>query len=503
MKTIYRILFAGMIGYSGITTFTSCQDKDFERAPMALTAPDATQITGSLNGDDYTWTWPTQTGQMMVTIYRNGTLAASETVNGNSYTQKNIPTNVPFEYVFKLTDGTNISAGMVKTYTREGATSISGVQMSQIDKAGGYDALVEWNKPADATSILFTATNGKQTISETLAGTATSHTIADVQTGDSWEVALTAKNEKGTALTVRSSLRIGKTAIGFLSEYATPEELIANGDDDEASAWLWLHETYPTAQYIYFGDIKSVDDIDPFRVLFWMRDLEGVGEDAVWNIPETVMAATPFVQAWYKEGGSLLLWSHATVYIGTLERLETNMLKANDHAFGMGIGGINNDVWRLAVQLNPGSRFSKDHSTHPLFKGLEVESNDRTKLIAFKGPGWTEDHNCLYFNIPGALTGIGNQEEACYAQTTQTYGIYPLGTWDSQIDWVSQLNVFEAQQGNTEFKGTILCIGNGGCEFSMKNADGTPDKSAHPKNNIYQDNVLTLAKNALEYLKTR
>ena len=33
--------------------------------------------------------------------------------------------------------------------------------------------------------------------------------------------------------------------------------------------------------------------------------------------------------------------------------------------------------------------------------------------------------------------------------------------------------------------------------------DGSPDKSAHPKNNIYQDNVLTLAKNSLEYLKTR
>ena len=78
-----------------------------------------------------------------------------------------------------------------------------------------------------------------------------------------------------------------------------------------------------------------------------------------------------------------------------------------------------------------------------------------------------------------------------------------MGTWDSQIDWVSQMNVFEAQQGNTEYKGTVLCIGNGGCEFSMKNGDGTPDKSAHPKNNPYQENVLTLAKNSLEYLKTR
>ncbi len=482
---------------------TACQDKDIDREAMKLSAPDASQITGQLSGDDYILNWPAQNGQMIVTIYRNGTLSSSETVSGNSYTQKNVPTNVPFEYVFKVTDGTNISSGVVKTFTREGATSISGVQMSQVDKAGGYDALVEWNKAADASSIKFTATNGKRTINETLSGSATTYLINDVETGDTWNVTLVAVNEKGTSLSTSSSLRIGKTAIGFLSVYATPEELIADGDDDEASAWLWLHETYPTAQYLYFGDIKSADDIEPFRVLFWLRDLEGVGEDAVWNIPEVVEAATPIIKEWYKQGGSMLLWSHATTYAGHLGRLNLDDMKNNDHAIGTGFGGINNDVWRMAVALNPGSRFSKDHSTHPIYKGLEVESTDRTKLIAFKGPGWTEDHNCLFFNLPSLITGIGNQEEACYTQITQTYGIYPLGTWDSQIDWVSQMNVWEAQQGNTEFQGTLLCIGNGGCEFSMKNADGTPDKSAHPKNNIYQDNVLTLAKNSLEYLKTR
>ena len=64
-------------------------------------------------------------------------------------------------------------------------------------------------------------------------------------------------------------------------------------------------------------------------------------------------------------------------------------------------------------------------------------------------------------------------------------------------------NCMEILTDTADYQGTVLCIGNGGCEFSMKNADGTPDKSAHPKNNIYQDNVLTLAKNSLEYLKTR
>ena len=350
--------------------------------------------------------------------------------------------------MFKVAADGNISMGVVKSYTREGATSITGVQMRQVDKAGGYDALVEWNKAADADNIKLTATNGKQNINETLPGSATSFTIPNVQTGDIWDVILVAVNAKGTSLSTASSLRIGKTAIGFLSIYDTPEQLIADGDDDEASAWLWLHENYPTAQFVPFSTITSANVIDPFRVLFWLRDLEGVSEADVWNIPAVVEAATPVVREWYRQGGSLLLWSHATVYAG--------------------------------------------HLTTP-----------DTKLIAFKGPGWTEDHNCLYFNLPSLWTGIGNQEEACYAQCTQTYGIYPLGTWDSQIWWVSQMNVWEAQQGNTDFKGTLLCIGNGGCEFSMKNADGTPDKSAHPKNNIYQDNVLTLAKNSLEYLKTR
>ena len=482
---------------------TACQDKDIDREAMILSAPDASQITGSLNGDDYTWTWPAQTGQMQVSIYRNGTLSASETVSGNSYTQKNVPTNVPFEYVFKLTDGTNFSTGVIKSYLREGATTISGVQMSQVDKAGGYDALVVWNRAADATSIKFVATNGKQTINETLAGTATSYTINDVQTGDTWEVILTAVNDKGTALSTRSSLRIGKTAIGFLSVYATPDELVANGDDDEASAWLWLHETYPTAQFVPFSTITAANVIEPFRVLFWLRDLEGVGEGEVWDMPADVQTATPVIKEWYKQGGSMLLWSHATVYAGHLGRINLDDMKNNDRAIGTGIGGINNDVWKMAVELYPDHKFKKDHSTHPIYKGLEIETNADTKLIAFKGPGWTEDHNCLFFNLPSLMTGIGNGEEACYTQLTQTFGIYPLGTWDSQIWWVSQMNVWEAQQGNTEFKGTLLCIGNGGCEFSMKNADGTPDKSAHPKNNIYQDNVLTLAKNSLEYLKTR
>ena len=491
-------------GLVGLLLFASCQEWDVDRAEAALQPLSEDSYTSQLNGDDLVWTWSGNNGtSTQVNVYNNGSFAGSETVTGNSYTFTPAYTNVNYTFVFKQTDGTNYSSGVVKKYLREGATQISGISMSQVDKVGGYDATVTWNAATDATSIKLIATNGKQTINETLAGTATSYTIKDVTVGDTWNVTLIAVNDKGTSLKAASSLKIGKTAVGFLSIYATPEDLIANGDDDEASAWLWFKSEYPTGKFVSFSSITSQDVVDPYRVLWWIRDLEGVDEKAVFTMPDAVQAATPYIQSWYKDGGSMLLWGHAIPFAASVGRIQLDWISGNDHAIGTGKGGYNGDVWKMAVQLNPGSKFVVDMSSHPIYKGIDCETSGRTKLIAFKGAGWTEDHNCLFFNLPSQLTGLGNQDLACYTTLTETYGIYPLGTWDSQIDWVSQLNVWEARQGNTQYKGTILCIGNGGCEFSMKNADGTPDKSTYPKNNSYQENVLKLAKNSLEYLKTR
>lgn len=502
MKTI-KYTFLSLVA---VLALGSCQDKDYEIAAPILPPVDAELITGQLVGDDYVWSWPqTAAANMEVSLYNGSTFTGAEVVNGSSYTHRNIDTNVEYSYIFKLTDGKNVSRGVVKRYTRPGASKVAGITMAQIEKVGGYDAEVTWDANASADKILFNATSGTRSINETLDGKKVSYTIPNVNFGEEWSVTLIAENAEGKSLPANASLKIGKTAIGFLSVYPTTDELLANGDDDEASAWLWLHEEYPTAEYVYFGDIHSAADLNPYRVLFWMRDLEGedVDEATVFAMPDVVTAATPYVKEWYTEGGNLLLWSHAVVYAGHLGRLDLELFTNNDRAISTGVGGYNGDTWSMAVSLNPGGAFTKDHSTHPIYRGLPVTSNDRCKLIAFKGAGWTEDHNCLFFNIPSALTELGNQDEACYNALTQVYGIYPLGTWDSQIDYVSQLNVWEAQQGNTDFKGTLLCIGNGGCEFSMKNDDGTPDISAHPKNNPLQDNILILAKNSLEYLKTR
>ena len=241
-------------------------------------------------------------------------------------------------------------------------------------------------------------------------------------------------------------------------------------------------------------------------MLFWLRDFDEGSADDVWNFSDVAKAAAPVIEQYVKNGGNLLLWSYATPYIGTINRVPTSLLRTAP-GIDTGRGGINNDVWKMGVCLNTGS-FTKDFSSHPIYAGMTIEKlNDNCFAgIAMKGAGWTENHNCLFFDIPTKLTEIENTSEDCYNEVTEQYGIYPLGTWDSQCSWVSQLNVWEAKgaplapDGFQKGCGTVLCIGNGGCEFSMKNSDGTPDISATPKNNAYQDNILKLAKNSIEYL---
>lgn len=502
---------------------TACQNKDIDIVTPLLDPIPASNLTGQLVGDDYIWEWPSLDGKSMKVQVLNGNILVQEgTTDGTSFTHNNVDTNLPYTYVFKVTDGAHFSSGTVCYFTRPGATKISGIMMRQSENSDGtYDAVITWDEPADAETILLSATSESKKVTENLPGEVTEYVIPNVLDGEEWSVTLTADNETGASLPTSSTLRIGKTAIGYLSIYPTPEELIANGDDDEACAWLWLQEEYPSAQFVYFGDISSKEVLTPYRVLFWMRDLEYNGDelnamgksvdDVVFEMPQVVKDATPYVTEWYKDGGSLLLWSHATVYIGDLGRIPTSDLKSNDHSFDVGKGGWNPDNWPVSVELFPGYKFKIDLSGHPVFKGLDVKEvffdednvQGTNKRIFFKGAGWTENHNCLFFNLPAVYTGIGNQEQSCYDESVKTYGIIPLATWDSQWKWISQLNVWEAQQGNTDFKGTIICVGNGGMDFSMRNADGSADISAYPKNNPYQGNILTLAKNALEYLKGR
>ena len=494
---------------------TSCQDKDLPGSGnMILPTPDVSKIQGTLSGEnnyDYTLSWPATTDGTVMNVadFKNGAQQQALTpCPNNTFTLKNLETNQLYEFLFKYTTDDATSKGVMTSYTRLGATAPAEVKMQQIDiSEEQHDLQVTWAASEDATSYILHLVNGDGTKEINTTLTETSYLQKNVQMKERWEATVIAQNADGKALPVEASTKIGGKIPAFLSAYATPEELLANGDDDEASAWLWFQANYPKGEYLYFGNINTVEDIEDYRMLFWLRDVETDNADDVWNIPEVARNAAPIVEQYVKNGGNLLLWSHAIAYIGTINRLPTSLLRGNIESLNCGKGGPNGDVWKMGVCTNTGS-FTKDYSKHAIYEGLTVEKlNDNCfAAIAFKGAGWTEDHNFCFKDIPAALTELDVTTEDCYQSLTVDYGIYPLGTWDFRTGEISQLNVWEAKgaekapEGFQKGCGTVLCIGNGGCEFSMKNEDGTPDISATPKNNSCQDNVLRLAKNSIEYL---
>ena len=509
MNKIYNKIGAALMG---ILLLASCQDRDLPGSgAMKLDAPDVASITGAASGEnnyDYTLSWPaSKNGAVMqVAVFKNGSQIQGLTpCPEGTFTLKNLESNQLYEFLFKYATDDATSKGVMTSYTRGGATAPTNLKMTQVDiSEDEHNLEVTWDAADDATSYILTLTNGKKTITETISGT--SYTVKGVEMKESWDATLIAQNNEGKALPISASAKIGGKIPAFLSEYETPEDLLANGDDDEASAWLWFQANYPKGEYVYFGNISTVENIEDYRMLFWLRDFDEGSADDVWNFSEVAKNAAPVIEQYVKNGGNLLLWQYAVPYIGTINRVSTSLLRLAP-GIDTGRGGINPDVWKMGVCVNTG-KFSKDFSSHAIYAGMTVEKlNDNCfAAIAMKGAGWTENHNMIFFDIPKTITGEDNDTEACYQALTEEYGLYPLGTWDSQVSWVSQFNVWEAKgaekapEGFQKGCGTVLCIGNGGCEFSMKNEDGTNDISATPKNNSCQGNILKLAKNSIEYL---
>lgn len=505
----------------------ACQPKmNVERIPTLIGAPDEAAFTSEYVADSLEWSWEAPADPelvMQVVTYLDGVqIARTEVEPGDlSYRTGAIETQRDYLFVFRLLqkDGTNTvaqSEGVLMPIYRKGATTMQGLKMEQLEVEDHYEMKIVWTKNTTATKIYLTYEETENEVAPKtveLNGDATSYTIpTNVIKGEIWKTSIYAENEDGHSLTVGTEMKVGATRIGFLSVHADPETHIIEADDDEAAAWLWFSETYKDeALFIPFTAISDgTVDLSMYRVLFYIRDIDnGCPDTEVFVYPSEVMDAVPALTEWTKEGGSMVLWQHASTFLETLGRIPTGIFLANDHTIGTGIGGFNPDTWKMGVGATPGDgKFVVDFSGHPLYKGLESQMEPggfggKAKLLPVKGAAWTEDHNCCFFNWPGQLTGLGNQDPQIYNRVVEDWGIVPLGCWDGQMNWIGQLIVWEARPGKMDqtFQGSFLCISNGGLEFAYNNPDGSPN--IERKINPYQKTVETIAKNAVEYLRTR
>lgn len=514
--------------------FTACQDRDIPGSgAIQIAAPDADKITCTTCGDNnydckISWVPANNGADVYLAVYQNWAMQQDlKLQEDNSFVLSNIETGVEYEFLLKykkIIDGQEIlSPGTVVKYSRPGALRVKNLGLKQIELEDGVtqELIVSWEPSANAKKYVLTCSNGTAKDVVTIEDPkASSYTIHNVKFKDTWNVEIVAVNDEGISLPSSASLLIGKTRFAFLSQYETPEKCVAEGDDDEASAWLWFHENYPEGEFLYFGKITSDEILSPYRMLFWMFDQEADYNDEnrmakmdeyIWKMKgaETAIAAAGHVKKYIQDGGSILLWQHAVAYIGYLQRLDMDVVKTaatsgDGSSVNFGRGGMNGDLWKMGASFK-GSDDVVNYTEHPVFKNMTIENNNGQRLVPCKGSGWTEDHNFCLAGIPAMLTGMEINTNECYNVLTEQHGIYPLGTWDFQWERLQQLNVWEAKAApkapnGYDKGGSILCVGNGGFEFSLKNSDGTPDKSAKPKNNPQQANILQFAKNCIDYL---
>ena len=270
MKKITSIILSLLTA----VVFTACQDRDLPgTGEMVLPAPDAATVTSGASGTnnyDYTISWtPANNGaDMYIAVYSNWSMQQELTKqDGNSFTLANIETGIEYEFLLKyrkVVDGVEYtSPGTVIKYTRQGAQKVGDLALKQVEQADGItqNLDVTWTPSSDATGYEVTCYKdaaNKHTVQ--LGASEKAMTIGDVKFGETWTVEVVSVNAEGKSLPVVSSLLIGKTKFAFLSQYATPDLCVANGDDDEASAWLWTKAEYPGAQFVSFKDIKNAVD---------------------------------------------------------------------------------------------------------------------------------------------------------------------------------------------------------------------------------------------------
>lgn len=267
-------------------------------------------------------------------------------------------------------------------------------------------------------------------------------------------------------------------------------------DDDEIAAAAWFYDTYVDTNK---GDFISVEelpsiDFDEYGVIMIMVDR--IGLEYGWqNLPANLISASTLdaLKAYGAHGGNLYLAKMATQLCEPLEIVPAGM-NPTPGTFGSGEGGEGGDVWTINPYLGwdfrpggdrDGEQDFYDRTAHAIYEGLLFDDPNGYGYmsIPLEGPGWREDHNCMWdCNVWG--NGNYNNSVRNFEATTNSL---VLATWGHVRD--------HCVAGLVEFMpntvhGRVIANGFSAYEFAQ-------NSGANP----YQDNVDKLTENIINYLK--
>ena len=256
-------------------------------------------------------------------------------------------------------------------------------------------------------------------------------------------------------------------------------------DDDELAAKNWFKTTYGTDCDVFTPATLPTLRPQDYTALWIQIDRVGIGS-GVKNLPAAIIASNVIdnLTNYVKEGGNVLLTKHATQLITAIGRIDS---KYAPNLFGDGEGGEGTDIWTTNAVIASGCDPSYDHRSHSAFAGLEVLpvndgiDNYDHESYPLEGPGWREDHNCMWDLNAYGLSGQ-NVVVAFEAVTNSTV----LSTWGHVTDYCCA-GIVEFLPTD-DYLGRVLCIGLSAYEFNQKTG------------NQYQQNTEKLTKNCIDYL---
>lgn len=274
---------------------------------------------------------------------------------------------------------------------------------------------------------------------------------------------------------------MSKGAIGTKKAFlGTARDRHSIPDDDEQAAADWFFSKYSDADYISWDQVSGgAVNIYQYKVIWWQYDQSA-------QLPQQALHSdvVALFTSYLKDGGNFYFSGHAVLYFWTIGRIpsEFNM------AIGDGGGFENNDTWTIGVNL-PGV----DHRGHPLYKNILFDQADGFYTFPVIGPGWKEDHNHVMVEVARKY-GYPNNSILAYASFVKELDAEWLGVWGGIRDFY-MAGVLELK-ANTTWKGKAIYMGIGGFEWNQ-NAQGGINPSGV---NIYQDNIVQVCSNAIDYL---
>lgn len=272
-----------------------------------------------------------------------------------------------------------------------------------------------------------------------------------------------------------------KTKVGLLIAYDDVSQI---EDDDERAAATWFQQNVKDGVILTPSSLAEGLYPDEVSAVWIQVDRIGLGR-GYEHLPASLITTENLsaLKNYVKEGGNLLLTNQATQLISAIGRID---VKYAPGIYGDGAGGSGTDVWTTNAVIGSSQNPSYDHRSHPIFANMTVSNQYGHETYPIIGPGWREDHNCMWdLNAYGFTPTDGVNVVDAFEKVN---GATVLSTWGHVTDYCCGGIIEFKPQG--EYLGRCIAIGLSAYEWNQNS--GT---------NSYQKNLETLTANCLEYLR--